>query len=118
MIKLSKKDKDTIQKIHLLTGQTFSETREFYEGLLLNFVLSYLEKEPVVLPLFGEISIHYLGDDITSKGRKAKVDIDFTPHENLIRNIGQIEDGDECDLEVHLKERVFKTLDTRIEEVT
>lgn len=105
MIKFSKKEKEIVHRLHLLTGKPFNEVKDFYEGLLLNFVISYLDKEPVSIPLFGEIYFHYHGDEITSKGRKAKIDIDFTPSDLLIRVIGQIEDGEESDLEKALKEK-------------
>ena len=116
MIKFSKKEKDAVHRLHLLTGKPFHEVREFYEGLLLDFVLRYLEKEPVTIPLFGDIFFHYMGDEVSSKGRRAKIDIDFIPEDFLIRVIGQIEDGDESDLEKHLKELIHKNLEKVLSE--
>lgn len=114
MIKLSKKEKEAIHRLHLITGKTFIETREFYEGLLVDFVLRYLDKESTYIPLFGEIFFHYLGDKITQKGRVAKIDIDFIPNDFLVKTIGQIEDGDESDLEKHLKDLVHKSLSLKV----
>jgi hypothetical protein len=115
MIKFSKKEKETIHRLHLLTGKSFGDIKDFYEGLLLNFVISYLDKEPIDIPLFGEIFFHYLGDEVTNKGRKAKIDIDFTPNDFLLRVIGQIEDGEESDLEKSLKEKIKKSLEKHLE---
>jgi len=116
MIKFSKKEKDAVHRLHLLTGKSYQEVREFYEGLLLDFCLRYLEKEQVTIPLFGDIFFHYLGDEISSKGRKAKIDIDFIPDDFLVRVIGQIEDGEESDLEKHLKEKIKKSIEETIGE--
>lgn len=115
MIKFSKKEKEAEHRLHLLTGKPSQDVREFYEGLLLDFLLRYLEKEPAYIPLFGEIYFHYLGDEVTAKGRRAKIDIDFIPSDFLVRIIGQTEDGEESDLEAHLKERIHKALEERIE---
>lgn len=116
MIKFSKKEKDAVHRLHLLTGKSYQEVREFYEGLLLDFILRYLEKEPVTIPLFGDIFFHYMGDEYSSKGRRAKIDIDFIPEDFLIRVIGQVEDGDESDLEKHLKEKIRKSIEETISE--
>lgn len=114
MLKFSKKEKEAVHRLHLLTGKPHHEVREFYEGILLDFLLRYLEKEPAYMPLFGEIYFHYLGDEVSPKGRKAKIDIDFSPSEFLVRTIGQIEDGEESDLEVHLKDRIHRALEERL----
>lgn len=116
MIKFSKKDKESIHRLHLLTGKPYQDVKIFYEGLLLDFLLRYLEKEPASIPLFGDIFFHYMGDENTSKGRIAKIDIDFIPNDFLIRTVGQIEDGEESDLEIHLKERIRKEIERQIEE--
>jgi len=115
MLKFSKTEKSTVNRLHLLTGKSLQDTREFYEGLLLDIMVCYMNKQPFHLPLFGEITFKYLGDETTRKGRRAKVDIDFEPDDFLLRTIGQIEDGDESDIELHLKEKIQKTIEEHLE---
>lgn len=109
-LKLYKKEKEAIHKIHLLTGKSVEDVRDVYEGILFMVLLAYLEKEPVYFPFFGEIELKYLQDRITQKGRVAEIDIDFSPNEFLLRIIGQIEDRDESDIEKILKERIHTIL--------
>lgn len=114
MIKFSKKEKEIVHRLHLLSGKNFEEIRTFFEYLVVDFALAYLEKKPLSIPLFGDIFINYLGDEILSKGRKAKIDIDFIPDDFFVKIIGQIEDGEESDLERHLKEKIKKTLESHL----
>jgi hypothetical protein len=116
MIKFSKSEKESINRLHLITGKPLHEVREFYEGLLIDFMISYMDKSPVKIPLFGEIIFKYLGDEVTKKGRRAKIDIDFIPDSFLLRTIGQIEDGDESDLEIHLREKIRKSITSSLED--
>jgi hypothetical protein len=65
------------------------------EGLAVALLLAYHEKQPFHIPEIGDISIEYFGDDVVTKGRKAKITINLVPDDFMIKNIGQIEDGDQ-----------------------
>lgn len=109
-LKIYKKEKEVIHKVHLLTGKSFDDVKDVFEGILYMILLSYLEKEPVYLPFFGEIELKYLKDRFTQSGRVAEIDIDFSPNEFLLRTIGQIEDKEESDLEKFLKNKIHSIL--------
>ncbi len=109
-LKFYKKEKEMIHKIHLLTGKPFDEVKEVFEGFLYMVLLSYLEKEPIYIPFFGDIEMKYLKDRITQSGRIAEIDIDFTPNPFLLRTIGQIEDKEESDLEKFLKNKIYSSI--------
>lgn len=115
-MKFLKQEREVIHKIHLLSGRSYEEVKDVYEGFLYSIVLSYLEKEPIYFPLFGEIDIHFIKDKMTKGGREAELEIIIQPHEMLKRIIGQIEDGDETDLEIILKNKINKTLEVLLEE--
>lgn len=109
-LKMYKKEKEVIHKIHLLTGKPYEDVKEVFEGILYMVLLAYLEKEPVYIPFFGEIELKYLKDRYTQSGRVAEIDIDFSPNEFLLRVIGQIEDKEESDIEKFLKNKIHSIL--------
>ena len=104
--RFSKSEREILHRIHLLSGKSYEEVRDVFEGMLYLSVLSYLEKEPVVIPFFGEFDIKYVRDTVTKGGREAELDVDFTPNKFLKRTIGQIEDKDESDMEKMLKDKI------------
>ena len=109
-LKLYKKEKEVVHKVHLLTGKPYEDVKEVFEGILYMVLLSYLEKEPIYFPFFGDMEIKYLKDKYTQNGRVAEIDIDFSPNDFLLRVIGQIEDKEESDLEKFLKGKIHTIL--------
>jgi hypothetical protein len=114
--RFSKQEKDALHRIHLLSGKSYEDVREVYEGFLYSIVLSCLEKEPIYLPFFGEMEIRYIRDSITDDGREAELDITFSPNKFLKRIVGQIEDREESDLERFLKDKIRENLDDLLDE--
>lgn len=109
-IKFNKEDKRVIQELHLLTGKSFEDCREFLEGLATMCLYHYLEDSHVHFPLIGNLSVVYSGDQITNKGREAKINTSFEPDPFLKRIIGQTVDGDETDIEKQVRYRIAKTM--------
>lgn len=110
-LRFSREEKDLLHKIHLLSGRSYEEVKDVFEGFLYLSVLSYLEKDPVLIPFFGEFDIRYIRDAVTKEGREAELDITFEPNQFLKRVIGQIEDKDESDLEKMLKTKIHTILE-------
>lgn len=110
MIKFSKKEREVIHRIQLLSSIPYPVVEKVFKSLLIEFLIKYLDKEPATIPLFGDISFNFLGDKVTSKGRKAEIDIDFMPHDFLLKNIGQVEDGEKSEIEKYLQEMIDKSL--------
>lgn len=115
-LKLSKNEREVFQKVHLLSGKSYEEVKEVMEGFIYLGVLSYLEKEPVVIPFFGELSIDFIKDIVVQEGREAELDFQFEPSKFLARTIGQIEDKDESDLEKMLKGKIHSSLEELMNE--
>ena len=115
-LKFSKQERESLNKIHLLSGRSYEDVRDVYEGFLYSAILSYLEKEPFILPFFGEMDIHYIKDIITKEGREAEIDVDFQPSKFLKRIIGQIEDNEESDLEKMLKDQIYEVFNEMLDE--
>ncbi len=111
MLKFSKQEKEIFHKVHLLSGKSYDDVREVFEGFLYLSLLSYLEKTSIVLPHFGEINISYKGDKLQKDGREAILETDFVPSNILKRTIGQIEDKEESDLEKVLMEKINKEIE-------
>jgi hypothetical protein len=108
---LTQKEKDALNLTRLIFGKPAHDTKEFFESLGIQAVVSYSKDDKIIIPFIGEISIKYSGDELTDKGRVAKLETLFTPSPFLSRNVGQIEDGTPTDAEKILMSRfqsVFK----------
>lgn len=79
-------------------------------------VLNYVKGEKIVIPFIGEIKLSYDGDEVTEKGRVAKLKASFIPSPFLIRNVGQIQDKEPTDAEKILMNRFQTVFKERIKE--
>ena len=111
MADLTLGEKTALNSTRLIFGKNSRDTKEFFESLGIQAVLNYVKGEKIIIPFIGEIEILYAGDEMTEKGRVAKLKTDFTPSPFLIRNVGQIQDEEPTDAEKILMSRfqaVFK----------
>ena len=111
MTGLTLEEKAALNSTRLIFGKSSKDTKEFFESLGIQTVISYLKGEKILIPYLGELEISYSGDDVTEKGRVAKIQTTFTPSPFLVRNIGQIQDNESTDAEKILMSRfqaVFK----------
>lgn len=102
--------KEAIEKVHLISEQSLEDTKIFFEALLTYIVLNFAEGQPTVLPGIGELHIQHLHDDITSEGKKAVLQLDFFADDYLTKNIGQIVDKEESEIEKRYKARIKNLL--------
>jgi hypothetical protein len=108
---LTPEEKEAMRVLQLIFGRPANEINELFESVGISAVLSYVKKESIVIPYIGKIKLSYEGDSLTMKGREAKLKPEFIPSPFLVRNIGQIEDGAETEIEKILANRfkpVFK----------
>jgi hypothetical protein len=108
---LTPEEKDALNLTRLIFGKNAHDTKEFFESIGIHAVLAYSKGDKIIIPFIGEISVKYAGDELTDKGRVAKVETSFTPSPFLIRNVGQIQDEASTDAERILMSRfqaVFK----------
>lgn len=116
MIPFSKKEKEVIHQIHLLTGLPHKKVRKVFEGFLKYAYKQFLEKEEMLIPLVGSLTLRYLGDRENKRGREAQIDADFDADKYFKRIVGQTVDGEENDLEKHMKEEMVKIIKEALEE--
>lgn len=114
-MKLSTQGKETVEKLNLLSGLGKESSRNFFESLLAQIIIDYLDGESTHFPFIGTITIKYKGDRFEGDIKKAILDIDFVPDDMLIKNIGQIQDGDETDIEEIFEKRLQNALTERLE---
>jgi hypothetical protein len=108
---LTQEEKDALNLTHLIFGKNAHDTKEFFESIGIQAVLSYSKGNKIIIPFIGEVSVKYVGDELTNKGRVAKLETNFTPSPFLIRNVGQIQDETSTDAEKILISRfqaIFK----------
>jgi hypothetical protein len=111
MAVLTQEEKNALNLTRVLFGKNARDTKEFFESLGIQAVLSYSKGDKIIIPFVGEISVKYTGDELSSKGRVAKLETTFTPSPFLVRNVGQIQDGADTEAEKILMSRfqaVFK----------
>jgi hypothetical protein len=101
----------------LIFGQSVSLTREFFESLAVYVILEQAEGRGINIPLLGEISLTYKGDQMGRNGKEAIVESSLEPASFIVRNVGQIEDGVVTDAERLLLDRI-KNIFSRYEEGT
>jgi hypothetical protein len=106
---LTQDEKNALNLTRLIFGKNAHDTKEFFESIGIQAVLSYSKGDKIVIPFIGEVSVKYDGDELTDKGRVAKLETFFTPSPFLIRNVGQIQDETSTDAEKILMSR-FQTV--------
>ena len=109
-MRATSENKDTIDKIHLLSGESKQSVRNLFEALASLIILNYMEKESTNIPFLGNIILEQHGNEITKEGKVAIVDIKIEPDNNLLKNIGQIDDGEETEIEKIFKRRIQESL--------
>lgn len=114
MLKTTPEGRDTIERIHLLSGIGKENSKTFFESLLTLIILDYAEGEKTYLPFIGEISMNYKGDTYNGDFKKAIVDIDFKADDVLLRNIGQIQDNEETDIERNIEKKLQNALTDKL----
>jgi hypothetical protein len=111
MAALTPEEKNALNLTRLIFGKNDHDTKEFFESLGIQAVLSYSKGDKIVIPFIGEISVKYIGDELSDKGRVAKLETFFTPSPFFVRNVGQIQDETSTDAEKILMSRfraIFK----------
>ena len=116
MAKLTPDEITALNSTRIVFGKNSRETQEFFESLGIQAILNYSKGEKLVIPFIGEIEVRYKGDEITEKGRVAKLETVFTPSPFLIRNIGQVEDEEPTDAEKILIRRFRAVFKERLKE--
>ncbi len=115
-MKLLEDGKDTIEKLHLISGLPLKDTRTFFESLITLMMLDYMEGHDTYLPHIGRFYYKYEGDDVTNKGKEARVRLEYEADKNLLNIIGTAIDGEETMIEKTLKDQIKAQL-TKYEEV-
>jgi len=91
-------EEEVKRTIQLISGINKKEIDEMFENFGIYAVLLYTKKEKIVIPFIGEVTINSYDTGLRC---------DFVPSSFLLRNIGQIEDGEETEFE-NLLARKFK----------
>lgn len=113
-LKINQNNKNTIEKMHLLTGKSKDDTKRFFEAFAFLLATDYLEGEWTNLPFFGDIKVHHTGDVPSDKGVRAQLELEFEPEDSLIKTIGQLVDGEKSEVEKTFMNRVRSSLHSYI----
>jgi len=89
---------DVKRTIQLISGINEKEINEMFENFGIYALLLYLKKEKIVIPFIGEVTINSYDTGLRCE---------FVPSNFLVRNIGQIKDGEDAEFE-NLLARKFK----------
>ena len=103
-------NRDSIDKIHLFSGESKQMIRTFFESLISIILLDFMEESETNIPFLGTIKLQHTGDKDIGGLKEAEVSVIFTPDPSLLKNVGQITDNEECDVEKMIKMRVHEAL--------
>lgn len=109
-MKVTNNEKETLEKVHLISGVRKDDVRLVFEALFSLVVMNYMEEETTLLPFLGDLVVEKKGDEYENDKKKALLDAYLVPGYNLIRNIGQVADGEETDVEELFRKRLRNTL--------
>jgi len=88
-----KSNTEIIEELRNISGLSIEQLTTAFKAFSVYTCLSYLGKEKISISFFGNFYLKYDGDELTPKGKEAKVTGFFSPAEDLKRLIGQIEDA-------------------------
>ena len=91
-MKLSQKEKETLEIIRNLTHENIERINNTLLGLMIHSLLNYTNGESVTIPYFGSFLIRYKGDVLTDDGKEAVLETFFDPSPYFRENIGCYED--------------------------
>lgn len=95
-IKTTQRDRETIETLRNLSGETIGRVNNILKSLMVYTVLNSSENETVTIPHLGTFKISYKDDKIVNGDLKCEVDSLYIPSEELKLNIGKLHDVLEC----------------------
>lgn len=116
-MKLNSREKEVLEKLHLICGESVDVCRSVLEALSIVHILNFIDGTETVVPFFGSVKIDHLGDEsLSGKLLKAKLGFKIEPSLILTKNIGQIVDGIESDIEKLFKKKIRSSMEEIIEQ--
>lgn len=96
-------NKDTIERVHLLSNITKYDVQRFFEVLAFILTTNYLEGEWTSIPFVGYVKVVVSEEDGT-------VDLAFRPERKFANSIHQVIDGEVSEIEETFMNRVQSLL--------
>lgn len=115
-MKLSEKNKDSIEKLHLLSGENKATIQKVFQNLVVLIALNYLEEDTTNIPFIGDIKLSHVSDEKVGNRAKAVVEVDFEADDTIIRLIGNISNDGETSVEDLIKNKIRRELTDRIDQ--
>jgi len=100
MIRLTKDETETIEKLFLLSGIQRQDIRNVLESLATLLIFSYQHNEEFIFPFLGKTNM--------SVSDNAKITIDLSS--SLLDIIKQVDNNEETDFEKILKKKIVSNL--------
>jgi len=85
-------DEKTIAELSLLTGIPIDTIEKVFLGFQTQFTFKHTTNKSIKIPYIGSFLIRYKYDEVTEDGKEAQVDAFFSPHPQVKRLIGQLND--------------------------
>lgn len=85
-------DEKTITELSLITGIPTETIEKVFLGFQTQFTFKHTKNKSIKIPYIGSFLIRYKYDETTEEGKEAQVDAFFSPHPQVKRLIGQLND--------------------------
>ena len=109
-MRITSTNRNIIEEMGLFSGTDKQTIRNFFESLISIVILDYIEGETTNIPFLGTIKIEYKGEKLVEGEKEADIVIAIEPENTLLKNIGQIKDKVESDIEKMIKTRMVEDL--------
>ena len=114
-MRLTDKNKDSIEKLHLLSGETKGTLQSVFQNLVVLLALNYLEGDATNIPFLGDIKITHERDEAVNGKAKAVLKVDIKADDSIIRLIGNIKDNEETSVEQLIKAKIRNELSDKLQ---
>ena len=114
-MRLSKTDKETIYKLHLQSGKSSTEIKDFFDQLFLLILLSYYNNSEVKIPHIGTLKVNITDVKLFKERQIPNFEITITPEDSLKEIIEDAYNGKMDSIEAFMKKKITLSLESNME---
>lgn len=104
-MRIDSNSKSTLEKMKLISGEPQEKIRLFFESLCILSVLDYLDDKETPIPFMGDLKLEKVDDNTLN------FTMSISPNQMLSRNIAQILQGEESEIERLYKKKIRMALE-------
>jgi nucleoid DNA-binding protein len=109
-LKIGKRDKDVLEKLHLLSGESKEAVRKIFEAFLISTIIDIGAGEEIIIPMVGIFKLKENGARIENNVKLAEIVIDkYKFSDTLAKNLIQMKEKKDSDISKLIRSRIRET---------